>query len=371
MPQILIPDNRIIPARARAGGGFEAAANLPAPAWVAGQEPVISSVFGSFAEGSTVTIAGSNFSSKRRGQLAFINFEGETLGELVTSVAQDASGPQYVATDTDPLFGSIYARCHAIQESLGTAAVLLGQEYQELFFEGWTRYSAPDFDDPSDAQIKFWRMVPGLTLGETAQNRSPTIVSISEQGNGFTVSAHPEEYIAGIWYGGGAPPQNVWEPWTLFLKIGDPNVANGKRYAKIGDKVNFTYSSSGHFASPNDVVPASAWDGEDIITNDGSLEGGLGRLFLPYYTRSAQETISEVDRIYLNDSPERVCVGDASTWAACTRTKTFILKQLDRQTDQIDIEVDALGPLATGPAYLYVFNQDGKFNTNGFLWRES
>nr|BBJ03797.1 hypothetical protein YBY_16450 [Marinobacter nauticus] len=329
--------------------------------------PVINSVSGSFTEGAQATITADNLTAKRNGQLRFIDFKDEILDQKVTGITQDSGTPGYVAK-SGGIFGGVMAECHAIQQSLNTAAIVLEQGEQELFFEGWAHIQTPDFDSGGDEQIKLFRIVPGSSLGDSAQNQNPTINFMVH--TAFIVVGQPD-VNPGSWYANGTFPWNEWSRWTMYLRLGDEGIANGERYAKVGAINKWTYSGvpGGHFASPTGAVHESEWRGEPQVTCDSATTGLLQRIFMPYYTRSDQETISRIDRLYLNDSPERVVVGDASTWGACDPNKSFILRQVSRNNSEVVVDVDTLGPLSSGPVYLYVFNSDGLYNEAGYLWR--
>ncbi|WP_138438578.1 hypothetical protein [Marinobacter alexandrii] len=369
---ITIPAGRVLPIQAKAGGGFQ---SVGLGGWLEGQPPTISSISGTFTAGQVATISVGNLSTKRNGQLAFINFEAETAGQVVTSIQHanlDPGFQKYECETAGSLFGSKYARCHAIQTRPDQAGIVFDQPYREIFFEGWTRYQVPDFVAVGDAQIKFWRLVPYSTIGADAQGELPRLTWTREDGNGFLLNVDPGPSGQAAWYGS-TPLTNVWEPWSGFMKMGDLNTANGKIYAKVGAEDSFTFSGfpGGHAASPDGSIASSEWDGNEYQIDDGLLQGEIHRLLVPYYTRSDQETILDIDRIFANDSPERVVVGDASTFTACTPGKRFILKQNGRSGGQIEVDIDSLGPLATGPVYAYVVNSDGLYNTEGYLWRAS
>ena len=129
---------------------------------------------------------------------------------------------------------------------------------------------------------------------------------------------------------------------------------DGERYIKIGAINDFTFSGfpGGHFASPDGSVAPPEWKGSQVIARDANFEGLLQRIFMPYYTRSDQSTISRIDRLFANDSPERVVVGDASTFTGCAPEKRFVLRQNSRTGNQIEVDIDSLGPLSAGPVYL-------------------
>lgn len=341
-----------------------------ASAWVEGTEPTVEAVSGTFTAGGTATLTVGNLSTKRNGQLAFINFEGETVGQQSPSLDYEGTAPvNYLVESSSPYFGSRYVIQEANNVEMGAAGIELAQNYDEIYAESWAFIETPDFNSGGDEQVKLFRLVPntaGISGNFQASNPMQAVFHLNTN---LAVTQNPDPSTGGASWYGDVHLNEGWRRYVMYTKLGDANVPNGKRYIKVADTHTYTYSGGVHFASPSGTVAATEWDGEELITRDSSSDTGLGMYVLPYYHRSDQHTISRVARIFLNDSPERVVVGDASAWSACSHLKTFVLKQVSRSGNQIVVDVDTLGPLATGPVYLYVFNQDGLYNSNGYLWR--
>lgn len=344
--------------------------------WTAGQPPVIESVSGTFQVGQQATISVSNLSAKRNGQLYFENAEGFAVGADFFGgqlVGNNETLP-YVVSDDSALFGSRFARRVATQQSLTATAVDLAGSYRDLFFEAWQRFVLTDFtSSPDGPQVKNFRFV--------SDDAAWDLMGRPDFGSSFNAAGDHTIYQRQT--DGGAnsetgyavrPSQNQWFRITQYLLWSDAGVANGKRYFKTSadqDISNGSYPAEGHWASPAGVVAPAEWDGEEIVTDNGSGGTGTSHVVLPFYTRSDQTTTMDVDRLFINDSPERVMVGDASTWIACDPYKAFILPQVTRDNGEVVVDIDALGPLATGPVYLYVCNQDGLYNEVGYEWRAS
>lgn len=328
----------------------------------------INSVTGTFAAGNTLTIDGT-FTAKRNGQLFFTNFESETLGQNVTTISQHDSGGEafYVASNDTPYFGSRFARCNAVQQSPVTAGVVFGTKLDEVYAEMWCRIDLIDFTDPSVAQIKLPRLSYTNNLSGDHQGLNSALNTIKQENGSNTANARPAYEGQTAWFGNMFNSPSPWHRYVYYSRLGTLDTANGERYVKVGENESFTFSGfpDGHLASPTGAVASTEWAGEQVVNRTADTPSDIGAYLIPYYTRGGQTTEIDADRIYINDSPERVVVGDASTWSACSHDKTFILKQDSRTASQIVADVDTTGPLEGLSAWLYVFNSDGTYNENG------
>lgn len=353
--------------------------------WVAGQAPVVEGVSGSFEVGQQLTIDVANLSTKRNGQLFYDNFEANAVGDPIQNWEQDLQTPDalYLVADDSPYFGQKYGKSTAVQQLPHRAMVILGQDYPELFFEAWQKIDPVTWGQPdgSDApQLKQWRIFPDAGNPYNGdRDRVPSAVMSTSSDKTVTMNAAPDDpETSGPYYGQSLDADLDWNRVLIYWKMSNVNTRNGKRMVRYGATSAFTRSDGGRFhkrASSTEIADDS-WISDDLITNDGLIADGgtmealgVGVVYTPYFTREHQDTTISIDRVYINDSPERVVVGDASTWVACDHKKTFILPQISRESGQIIVDVDALGPLDEGAVYLYVFNQDELYNESGYLIR--
>lgn len=378
---ITIPAGRRMRVRpnAEAPGEFKGAIDSVPNQWIQGQSPEIDSVSGIFAVGQELTISVNNLSTKRSGQLHYENFEGLAVGqdpgELNAAIGTDGL---YAGSDDRPIFGSVFPRDNAVQRNLDKLWVELGAEYRtELYAEVWLRVLKTDFDDPAGAQIKYPRLTPALDNTGNAQGTNPILGATDNAANGSIGLTKRPDSIDGepaLNYYFPRPPEDTWFKLVYYIRLNDEGVKNGERYLKgsyFDSATNSQLDGTGqHYASPTGVVAPTEWKGEPIEFDLASMTDGAGfRSFIatPYYQRDGQSTVIDAARQFINDSPERVMVGDAPTWAACDQSKTFVLPTTSRDNGVVVANVDDLGPLAGSAAYLYVFNSDGLCNEAGSL----
>lgn len=352
-------------------GGLWVPDGAPVPdtnGWTEGQPPVLTAVSGTFADGETLTIVGGNFSAHRDGHLAFADFSTEIIGQPVLSLTHEniPGRAQYLGANESPLFGSKFARVSASGVEIDAAIIDLPSHYREIFFEGWSRtVRVGDFS--GDAQIKYWRLSGGHAFSSAQVPGSEPTLGSTHAATGFTSYYSPGAYAS---YSSTPPVDNEWTRFSMYVKVGDPGIANGHRLIKTSKSGSFRYSGS-DFKSPSGVHSADSWDCDNLVTDDGQslVHPGIGRLFVPYYHRSRQTTQIDIAHVSINDSRERVVVGDAPTWSACTPSKTFILPHIARDSDTIQVRA-VTGPLGVvGPAFLYVINKDGMCNASGYQVR--
>lgn len=334
-------------------------------AYIPGQGPELLGVSGTFSQGSVLNLQVRNATAKRNGQVFYDNFEGGTVGQPLEGYHHSVK--PYVYEQDTPFSGTKMARVYMDGSTYSYATrKILNEPLNEIFVEAWARITTTT-NDTENAQIKLFRAVNGTVDDHT---RQPNIgwTWLQNHGGSNTV------YQAGGadpngWYGT-SPTDAQWESFTLYCKLSDLDVSNGKRYAKtsLDDSWNNSSYPGGHFASPTGVVPASAWDGEEIATLSsagGELDGeDFGQLFLPFFTRQPQIQNIDIDCLFINDSPERVVVGNASTWSECT--KRLIQPMQSRSETIISVVVEEGNFTEADNKYLYVFNSDGTYNETGF-----
>lgn len=91
----------------------------------------------------------------------------------------------------------------------------------------------------------------------------------------------------------------------------------------------------------------------------------MQRIWLPFYKRESAQIDVYVDGVYVNDSCERVELGNAPTWEACT--KRAVQKQTNRQASSIAFECYEAQFAASDDVYAFVFNQDGVYSAGHLI----
>ena len=348
--------------------------------WVPGSVPQVVSVSGSLVNGEELIISGAGFSAHRQRQLIYIDPDSVGTGEAHPEQKGYTGNATYLAREDSSFFGSKVLHAEAYGEAFPTACVQLDTASPEMFFEGWMRSKLPNYSSPppgGDApQVKLWRMVGGAG-GQSAQNVWPT-VGFNYLGVSMVCYGRPPEGTN--WSGKDIPNMDSteWSEWIRFTAYGRLHDSAGERYALTSRPDLFSQGNSGFNAPSGSVYPGRFY-GEPLAmpmlpeNPDESLTlypdaPGFQRLFFPYFHRNWQSTEIQVTHILVNDSPERVVLGNAATWNAVTETKRVSLETLSRTTNTVRVRL-RLGPLISGPLYLYVVNRDGKYNETGFQLR--
>lgn len=231
----------------------------------------------------------------------------------------------------------------------------------------WLRLDQP--------QVKLFRVVDG-TGTDSGQGRPVGMLAILEADGALYAQSEDGGLVGGHSGYGTMPPSNTWVKYTYYVKRGALDVANGQTYLKVGSTFNIRSSShpaGGHMASPSGAIPATQYTyaGTSFVNNEtGKTNQGLyyRRIFMTYFHRSYQHTIVDIAHMFINDSPERVVIGDAATWNACDHTKTYTCKSISRDTTTLSFTA-ATSSNITGALYAYVVNRDGVYNTNGYQVR--
>lgn len=342
--------------------------------WQSGKSPVLTNITGTWTEGATIYINGSNFSSyNSTGQTFFTDFTQDTIGGRASGLNYWSTvGAEYSVNGTDiPPIGSRCITAHPIQEQIKPSVYQFSSPQNEVYLEAWCRVNKVDFTSSPDApQIKMFRMTDGT--GENSMQGRPLTSDITFESDG-SLQAYSNPVVGiGAWFNNGSPQYSpTWNKFVMYLRKGDLDTANGERFIKFGNIESFTHSSvpSGHYASPTGAVAASEYAGEGIITHNSTTAAyQLQRVAMPYFQREQQESIIDISHIYINNSRERVVIGNASTWAACDKTKAYTVPASSRADNRIIIKAYNSTQIP-GSLYAYVWNHDGYYNPNGLLVR--
>ena len=336
--------------------------------------PVIAQASGSLVDGQTMTLTGS-FSARRSKPLFYQNFDDGVVGQLHPAFEGNAAG--YQVQESPSPFGSRIMRTVAYRTDLLGAHVELPEYTDEIFFEAWhrsklSRYIYPTPEGEDGHQVKLWRAVGG-TMGQSAQDITPHL-GFNYLNDGVNCYASPKTGVGDGNYGGKPVPEmgtGVWSEWIRFTGYSRMHPTEGERYALTSRPDVFSNGNKGFNSPVSGSIYPGAFKGEKFSNwaENWSYEPhGFKRLYLPYFHRSTQETEIEVAHIYINDSPERVVLGDAPTWDTVKESKRITAETLLRNSTELTFRV-RLGPLSTGPVYAYAVNEDGKYNANGYLLR--
>lgn len=329
--------------------------------------PYIDSVSGSVTQGSTMTITAVNASSDTGATLQFTDFESLTVGQPVVGnvawLTGDSAVEQrsYLASTDRPLTGTKVAKAHPTQENMGELGYVTGG-VDELFVEFYARTVAVDFTGtPDAAQIKFTRL-----CSDPVHHSTPPYIGITIQGAATDATLVHEYNNTSplVGYNSTYTP-DVWERHTLFMRLSDPAVANGMRFYRTSFSNQWTSNSNPIFSTPND------WSEPESITrsDDGTADRQLGKMFFPFFQRAEQETIIDINHIYIHSNLERVYMSTSPTPTASTSFKHVICPTVSRSLTSIQFKsmIDVFEP--EDDVYLYIVNANNKINPSGYLVR--
>lgn len=249
--------------------------------------------------------------------------------------------------------------------NIGNAPLVWNGSAYVLDAANWIQLDQP--------QVKLFRIVDGT--GEASGQGRPVGMSAILEADGALYAGAEDGGLSGASQHTGydaMPDSTTWAKYTMYAKRSTLDVANGLTYIKVGTSYDFDKSShpaGGHLASPSGAVPATqyTYSGTPFINNEtGKTNQGLyyRRVFMTYYQRNQQHTAINIAHVYINNSPERVVIGDASTWNACDHSKSYICKTIDRDNTAIQISAITSANI-TGSLYAYVVNRDGVYNSTG------
>src|SRR5690606_12322682 len=163
--------------------------------------------------------------------------------------------------------------------------------------------------------------------------------------------------------GGVGFPLGEWVRESYYYRISDLDVNNGMVSVRTSYKTQWTYSGNPFFSTPDD------WDEPEIVTRTGSAAARFGAMWFPFYQRTDQSSLVEINHIIGNDSRERVILSTSPSWTASINYKHVACPTTSRSSKQISYK-SMIGCLPAGSAvYAYVVNADGGHNDSGILVR--
>ncbi len=324
---------------------------------------------GTGAQGETVTIKGTGFSEVTDATLFFTDFEEGSLntpvvGDLAWLKGASQNVPEnYRYSDVLPLSGTRIARSDANQSNIGELYADL-PDMEECFVEFFTRYHLSDYESTGGggAQIKHSRLSSGS--GHT----DVPMFGITIQGgpNPTLVFQNDPEIASAVRWSSASLVDDAWARSTIYMKLSTPGVADGMQFYRTSWTNQWSYSGTNYMITPD------AWGEPASITRgSGVANSTLQRCFFPFYQRSDQSTVVDLNHIYIHNSLERVYLSTSPTATASNDFQHVVCPTISRSSRQIQFTsmIDCLPPEAA--VYLYVVNADNEVNEDGFLIREA
>lgn len=335
-------------------------------------EPIVSSISGTFGQGNTITISGSNFSANRSAPIISENFESGVAGAEITDISsftlEASSTPEHVYkyTTEDSFSGSKSAKLDFVA---GSASALrpqfdLGENLNKVFVT--MRVKVVVVAEPhEDSQMKIARLIPVSNDHTSTPHVSITnldgVMVWEDDGDGNVSQRDGASVSDGVW-------QNI----IMYIDLGDTDTRNGSRFIKAyGVDSYSTWDEKSYVGYSNDGVGAdvdtTSWiPQENVICKTSSADAQFLRyLLIPFYKQPTDSYEIYVDQVYANSSLECVFISPHSTWSVAKANSDELITQgvISRASTEISIGCET-GDLASG-GYLYVMNASGEANASG------
>lgn len=368
--------------------------------------PSISSVSGTFGQGNTVTLSG-DFSAQNSSQLLYLRgndvAEGELLPDFTSLGGTTPSEPfginVYTSTSEDSFSKGGRSFGATFNPNMGNPAFYIETPTRELFWsmEIWASTDQAT-EIPNDSeQYKWTRIVSGgVPEGHNALPDMWVQRDYVSEGklkyelvNGTVRTryrAYAQDLVTGDpWEFDAANGNRVWYRQVMhFANQSAEGVADARNFMRIIDhstnkQIPFTerFDQTDRTwidgaSTPNPSLSWLAPAVHEIKETNGVAQWNepnfnplLTHVVLPFYSRNGGVRCL-FDCIYLNDSAERVELGDTNNMDTCG--KLVVQKQVNRTTTGISFEVEEGNFLPSDDIYAFVVNNDTQY-TAGYLIR--
>jgi hypothetical protein len=324
-----------------------------------GSGPAISSTSGTITHGSSVTISGSGFGTKPYGTAPqkFDDFENGTDGAVlsttgywnVSSNNPTEDKPQFSDEQTRHSHSDLSAKFieYGLQDMAYTPD--LGFSGKKVYMDLWLRFQWASLTNQH--QNKLFKIQSTVNDSGTSDPAAYPVMNFYcwRYNNGSTWSYIPfsnenGEIVQPNMSSPGDSP--AWYHWQVEILNSDINTDNGE----------FRMWRNGNLeAEETDLLIR--------LTGDSNFKSvWLGR-YLGNYEGDLSNTLY-YDEVYLDDSWARVEIGNASTWSGCSHREIQVPTSWSSSSVTVDVNQ---GTFSDGVgAYLYVTDDDGNVNANGY-----
>lgn len=311
--------------------------------------PSISSVAGTVSHNSDITISGSNFGTKSTAApVIWEDFESGTNGNTIAgdwSTYTDNSGyVRYSNENQRNSNSSLNSKCF-LDEFERDAFYQNGLDFSSgyVLVDIWGRFSRGNLTTGTGGQIKRWRVCKSFSGGSTGY---PSATSNWRPNYGYIDIRCNDQTDRSI-YGIGEPPTETWSHETMLIKI---NSSVGTR-----DGICHYYRNN---------VKTSRTD----IDWDKTGTNGFGCVRFGEFAGDAasfsEEATQYYDNIYIDDTWQRVYIGNASTYLACSVLE--IQEPTAWSDSSITVTVNQGSHPNDSTRYLYVFDANNDVNSSGY-----
>lgn len=362
-----------------------------------GDKPAeITSVSGTYGQGNELTLTTTQATTKNTTQLMFACGDSAENGNDATAIVASqpvSNASNYKHSTAKSHMGTGASLLAQMQSGAGGSIdpyIQLASPQSELYFSSLVNIDINTAGlDSESQQLKMQRFnAEAGSSGEPALGR--TLFWGTDDTN--VTSSHSTIFSgAGLQYWPAARSfyelgllGDKWFRTQMYWKASDVDTANGAIwYLESNETDGDTYlSARGPWPDYEDMndpdqsnpsADISTWykqwtPMDKLVTRRTGDSAGqnIDKVWLPFFKRDSSQIDVYVDGIYINDSCERVELGNASTYEACT--KRVIQKQTNRQSGSIAFECYEGNLTTSDNVYAFVFNEDGTYS-QGYLIR--
>lgn len=328
-----------------------------------------------FVTGSSYTLTGTGFGTKAEPlPIMFDDFSSGTVDARVRPNAPtvSASGTwvwdDHGISSTRPVYSNAVLRANSSRNAKAAFSGSINLNALELIDNNFTGVG--------DEKFISWWMYYDITGAGYSDNFKP-----------FMVYGNFENQIPEFYLGWGLPPSDGGLRNSFQDKVSgasasgiiNPTVNNGPHVDDIAGKwIKFevwlkqstadTYDGAYQVRvhTPDDSVPIELTHDDTTARTRLYSDRYYRNFFIGSFHRNTGGTSANIyiSDVYSDNTRQRVELGDAATWAACTKTETQVATAWSNTS--ITIRANAGAFTAGQTAYLYVINSDGSLvSTSG------
>lgn len=319
--------------------------------------PSISGVSGTLTHGSSVTVSGSGFGSKTTAApIKWDDFESGTLGEsMVTRGWSQYSGPTPVTSAEQSHAGS---RSSLASLSAGTedfdGAYLPLSSLTTLYASMWFYWDRNPPGTPTGGEIFKWiRINASNAPGNEVYTGNPQFrTQMQPAGNWCYDELHPNDTLNGSGFVqrdcDPAPTRGAWTRMDVLYRLSNPSgTANGE--------IRTWYNGSAEMALSG------------VVTRASGITDSLTSILLPQMASLAGSASSYkffIDDVYIDSTPARIEICNASTYAGSTHCEVQSATAWSAGSVTLTLNRGSFG--TSDSAYLYVFDSANDSNSSGY-----
>ena len=322
-----------------------------------------------------VIISG-NFSAKQSKQIYFSDFDQAKVGELLTGFNQKNRQVVYKYSKEKTKYPTdLVLKADMSPNNQGAYARFIFLKPQnEIYFSYKFLVELVDIGSlEENPQLKLARLSPNLNK-HTGETIFASLWDIKNNSFYITLPTHKSFYAKhGIYNDKFLANENINNSWWhnfAYIKL-ESSKKNAVFYRMQNEKNDIYRFSKTPYGSINDLSLKTkdavfpTWQINYTNPNFATLKTKkFWQFILPFYKRKSSHIKVYIDDLYINNSPERVEIANNKNYNLAKKRQ--ILETTNRSKKKITAKINKKNLSLLGDElYLFVFNQDGKFNSLG------